>query len=153
LYELGQWFNRQVAGDWANQSQRARRLLQRESELQEIVQLVGSDALAEIEKGDLAAGRMLREDFLRQSGFSENGFCPPEKSYWMLKVILCFYDQMAQALKRGLPLEQVLDPDLLDRIGRMKEWPAAAAPDRARELLAQIEAAFSDGYSFETVTR
>jgi V/A-type H+-transporting ATPase subunit A len=144
LYELGQWFNRQVAGDWASQSQRARSLLQRETELQEIVQLVGSDALAEIEKGDLAAGRMLREDFLRQSGFSENGFCPPEKSYWMLKVILCFYDQMTQALKRGLSLERILDPALLTRIGRMKEWPAEVTPDRARELLAHIEAAFGE---------
>lgn len=142
MYRLDDWFNREVVEDWAALSQRARALLQREMELQEIVQLVGPDALAETEKGELAVGRMLREDFLQQSAFGEDAFCPLEKTYWMLKVILAFYDQMVEALQRAVPLDRVLMPALLDRIARMREWPPPAAPVRARELLGHIETAF-----------
>jgi V/A-type H+-transporting ATPase subunit A len=137
-YKLDDWFNRQVAEDWASQRQRTRALLQREAELQEIVQLVGADALAEIEKGDLAIGRLLREDFLQQSAVGDDTFCPLEKTYWMLKVILTLYDHLAEALHQGIPLEQALAPALLDQIARMKEWPPDAVAARARELLAQI---------------
>jgi V/A-type H+-transporting ATPase subunit A len=139
LYKLNTWFDHHVAEDWTELGQQARALLQREGELQEIVQLVGSDALAETEKGDLAIGRIIREDFLQQSSFGDDAFCPPEKSYWMLKVILTFYDKMHEALKQAIPLERLLEPTLLEQIGRMREWPAKAAPDRAAELLAQIE--------------
>ena len=142
LYKLDAWFNRQVAEDWAAQSQRARALLQRERELQEIVQLVGADALAETEKGDLAVGRMLREDLLQQSAFSDDAFCPLEKTYWMLKVILALYDRMTDALQRQVPLEQILRPTVLDQIARMREWPSEEAPSCARELISHIEAAF-----------
>jgi V/A-type H+-transporting ATPase subunit A len=144
-YKLDDWFNRQVAEEWAFQRQRARALLQRETELQEIVQLVGADALAETEKGDLAIGRMLREDFLQQSAVSDDAFCSLEKTYWMLKVILTFYDHMTAALRRGVPLEQLLAPTLLDPIARMHEWPAETAAGRASDLLAQVEKFFK-GY-------
>jgi V/A-type H+-transporting ATPase subunit A len=142
-YKLDEWFSAQVAEAWASQKQRARALLQREAELQEIVQLVGADALAETEKGDLAVGRMLREDFLQQSAVGDDAFCPLPKTFWMLKVILTFYDDMAAALRRSLPLEQILVPTLLDPIARMKEWTPETAPEQARELLAQIEIVLS----------
>jgi V/A-type H+-transporting ATPase subunit A len=144
LYKLDSWFNRQVAEDWAGQSQRARALLQRERELQEIVQLVGADALAQTEKGDLAVGRMLREDFLQQSAYGDDAFCPLEKTYWMLKVLLTFYDRMTDALQRQVSLEQVLRPTVLDQIARMREWPPEAAPSCAHELISYIEAAFRE---------
>jgi V/A-type H+-transporting ATPase subunit A len=144
LYKLDDWFNREVAEDWAAQCQHARALLQQERELLDIVQLVGADALAESEKGDLVAGRMLREDFLQQSAFSDDAFCPPQKTYWMLKAILTFYDRLAAALDRAVPLEQLLAPTVLDEIARMQEWPAEAAPDRARELLTRIETVFAE---------
>ena len=144
LYKLEEWFNRRVAADWSEQNQRARALLQREAELQEIVQLIGADAVGEIEKGDLAVGRMLREDFLQQSAVSDDAFCPLEKTYWMLKAILTFYDCMAAALRQKAPLERVLVPDLLERIARAKDWAPGAAPDRGRELAADIEATFRE---------
>ena len=144
LYKLDQWFNQHVAEDWAGQSQRARALLQRERELEEIVQLVGADALAEIERGDLAVGRILREDFLQQSAFGDDAFCPPEKTYWLLKVILTFYDYLAAALHRAVPLERALAPDILDRLARLREWPPETAAGRAQELLKQIQTTFSE---------
>ena len=144
LYKLDTWFDDQVAEDWDAQSRRARALLQREAELQEIVQIVGADALAETEKGELAVGRILREDFLQQSAFSDDAFSPLEKTYWMLKVILAFHDQMAEALQRAVPLQRVLVPAVLDQMARMKEWPPELVPDRARELLARIDDAFRE---------
>jgi V/A-type H+-transporting ATPase subunit A len=144
LYKLNSWFNRQVAGDWAEQCQRVRALLQREAELQEIVQVVGADALAETEKGELAVGRILREDFLQQSAVSDDAFCPLEKSYWMLKVILAFYDHMSEALDRTVPLERAVDPDILDQLARMRDWPPDAVSSCARDLIAHIEAIFCD---------
>ncbi len=144
LYDLDTWFNRQIAEDWASQEQRARALLQREAELQEIVQIVGTDALAETERGELAVGRMLREDFLQQSAFSDDAFCPLEKTYWLLKVILSFHEHMLKALHQGALLERLLVPELLDQIARMKEWPPETVPDQARELLSQVEAAFAN---------
>ncbi|NJN96843.1 MAG: hypothetical protein HC875_23425 [Anaerolineales bacterium] len=137
-YKMNDWYNQQVAEDWAGQRQRARALLQREAELQEIVQLVGTDALAEIEKGDLAVGRLLREDFLRQSAIGEDAFCPLEKTYWLLKVILTFYDYVSAAVRQGTPLEQVLAHPAVDQIARMKEWPPDKAAAQAGELLKQF---------------
>lgn len=143
-YKLDEWFNRRVAEDWAALNRRARALLQREAELQEIVQLIGADAVGEVEKGDLAVGRMLREDFLQQSAVSDDAYCPPEKTYWMLKVILAFYDHMAAALRHGIPLERILQPALLERIARMKEWPPSVAAASGQEILARIEEAFRE---------
>lgn len=138
-YKLEEWFKQQVAAEWPALRQRARALLQREAELQEIVQLVGADALAEAEKGELAIGRMLREDFLQQSAVGDDAFCPLPKTYWMLKVIMTFYDDVTEALRRAIPLPQLLAPAILDSIARMKEWPPDTAEARARELLRQME--------------
>lgn len=138
LYKLAAWFDRQVDTDWSAQIQRARALLQRETELQDIVQLVGTDALADTERGELALGRLLREDFLQQSALSNDAFCPLQKTYWMLKVILTFADHMAAALQRAVPLERILGAAVLDQIARMKAWPPEATPNRARELLAHM---------------
>jgi V/A-type H+-transporting ATPase subunit A len=142
LYRLAEWFNRNVAKDWAVLNQQARALLQRESELQEIVQLVGADAVGEAEKGILAGGRMLQQDFLQQSAVGDDAFSPLDKTYWMLKIILTFYDRMAAALQQGVPLQRLLELDLLDEIGRSKEWSPETVPEHARDLLARMEARF-----------
>lgn len=144
LYKLDDWFNQSVAEDWTTLARRARALLQREGELQEIVQLVGSDALAENEKGELAIGQALREDFLQQFAFGNDAFCPPPKTYWMLKVILIFYDDMSEALKRAVPLEKALSPDLLNRIARIRDWPADQAAAEAQTLIEQIKTTFAE---------
>jgi V/A-type H+-transporting ATPase subunit A len=90
--------------------------------LQEIVQLVGPDALPETEKAILEVTRMIREDFLQQSAFDEiDSFCPLEKQYWMLKTILTYHDAITEALSKGISLQQVLDLPVKTAIARMKE--------------------------------
>jgi V/A-type H+-transporting ATPase subunit A len=109
LYDLRKWFVENVASDWEAQTGEALALLQKEAELLEIVQLVGSDALPEDQKALLQTARMLREDYLQQFAFHEiDGFCPPPKQYWMLRVILTFHRELARVIKRGAALERVV---------------------------------------------
>jgi V/A-type H+-transporting ATPase subunit A len=110
-----------VAHDWRELRDKTMFLLQKEVELQEIVQLVGPDALPESEKAILEVTRMVREDFLQQSAFDEiDSFCPLEKQYWMLKVILTFHDAITDALGKGVSLQQLLDLPVKTDIARMK---------------------------------
>jgi V/A-type H+-transporting ATPase subunit A len=121
LQQVRGWYEENVAGDWVAFRDRAMFILQKETELQEIVQLVGPDALPESEKVILEVSRMLREDFLQQFAFDPiDAYCPPKKAYWILKSILQFYDSAVQALQRGVSLRQVLELPLRDDIAVLK---------------------------------
>ncbi|MGE5603170.1 MAG: hypothetical protein ACM30E_08970, partial [Nitrososphaerales archaeon] len=72
----------------------------------------------------------------------DDAHCPQEKTYWMLKCMLLFYDRMVTAVQEGTPLERILDPGLLERIARAKEWRPDEVRQRAAELLQQIENAY-----------
>ncbi|MGB8312226.1 MAG: V-type ATP synthase subunit A [Halobacteriota archaeon] len=122
LDSVKDWFTDNVSHDWRELRDKTMFLLQKEVELQEIVQLVGPDALPEGEKAILEVTRMIREDFLQQSAFQESdSFCPLEKQYWMLKTILTFHDAMAEALGKGSSLKQILSLPVKKEIARMKE--------------------------------
>jgi V/A-type H+-transporting ATPase subunit A len=123
--------------DWKEMRDVTMYLLQKEVELQEIVQLVGPDALPESEKAILEVTRMIREDFLQQSAYHEvDSFCPLEKQYWMLKVILSFYNQTSEAMNRGVALNKILKLPLKPEIGRMKEL---ADVNKIKDLIGEIE--------------
>jgi V/A-type H+/Na+-transporting ATPase subunit A len=122
LDDVQESFVDSIAYDWRELRDKTMFLLQKEVELQEIVQLVGPDALPDTEKAILEVTRMIREDFLQQSAFDEiDSFCPLEKQYWMLKAILAFHDAMTEALGKGISLQQVLDLPVKTAIARMKE--------------------------------
>ena len=128
LESLSPWFATSVSGDWVRLRDRTMFLLQKEAELQEIVQLVGPDALPESEKAILEITRMIREDFLQQSAYSEaDGFCPVDKQYLMLKAIHSFYDAAVTGMGRGVSLRQILALPQKNEIARMKEQMDAAA--------------------------
>ncbi len=139
---LGQvrgWFEENVAGDWYEMRGKAMGILQKETELQEIVQLVGPDALPESEKIILEIARMLREDFLQQFAFDDiDAYCPPEKQYLMLKAILAFHDAATSALNRGVSLRQVLELPHKERISTMKTTPHEEAIDTIPVLAKEI---------------
>ncbi len=122
LEDVEEWFSEKVARDWYQFRGRAMYILQKEVELQEIVQLVGPDALPDKEKIVLEIARIIREDFLQQSAYSDDdSFCPLEKQYWMLKVIIWYYDAIRAALRRGVPLRPLLQIPARSEIARMKE--------------------------------
>jgi len=118
------WYREHMPEDFEALRDRAAALLQREAELQEIVQLVGPDALQDDQRLVIEAGKMLREDFLQQSSFSEvDAYCSLEKAYGMLKAILSFYDEASAALRRGMPMDEILNLKQIEEIARMKEVP------------------------------
>ncbi len=102
---LDPWFVKNVASDWPAVRARTMDLLQREAELQEIVQLVGSDALPEDQQLVLEIARLIREVFLQQNAYHVvDTYCSMQKQYRMLKFIMRYADQATAALARGAPL-------------------------------------------------
>jgi V/A-type H+-transporting ATPase subunit A len=122
LDSIADWYANNVAKDWRDLREKTMYLLQKEVELQEIVQLVGPDALPESEKAILDVTRMIREDFLQQSAYSDSdSFCPMEKQYLMLKVIMSYYSRVNEAMDRGITLKQIQALPFRTSIGRMKD--------------------------------
>ena len=110
-----------IGKGWYELRSRALALLQKEAELQEIVRLVGPDALPQQERAILEGARMIREDFLQQSAFHEiDTFCPEKKQYEMLRIILKFFDKMVSAINKGIHIEDILKMKSIELIARMK---------------------------------
>ncbi|MBI3995714.1 MAG: V-type ATP synthase subunit A, partial [Nitrospirae bacterium] len=140
INSLEDYYRKEVAPDWSDLRKQMMALLQKEEELQEIVQLVGVDALQDQQRIALEIGRVLRDDFLRQHAFSEvDASCPLEKQYWMLKVII-HYDRFCQALlKKGRSVEEIFGLPFREELGRMKEIPVAGFIERAGELASRMD--------------
>jgi len=137
LDSIEDWFTQSGFIDWKEMRDLTMYLLQKEVELQEIVQLVGPDALPESEKAILEVTRMIREDFLQQSAYHEvDSFCPLDKQYWMLKVILNFYERTGEAMNKGIALNKILKLPIKAEIGRMKELREV---DAVRNLMGEID--------------
>ena len=118
---MANWFNNEVHEDWMECRNRLMRLLQDESELQEIVQLVGMDALSAPDRLKLEAARSIREDFLHQNSFHEvDTYTPLEKQYLMMKLVLAYYDNSVVALDKGVNVEALVNLAVREPIGRFK---------------------------------
>ena len=122
--DLEPWYREHVAKDWVPHRQRAVELLQKEAELQEIVQLVGVDALPEREKGILDVARMIREDYLQQSAYDDvDTYSSIQKQYRMLRAILSYGDQEQEAIGRGATVAQLQKLPVRAKLTRMKSVP------------------------------
>ena len=133
------WWADNVSADWRATRDKAMGLLQKESELQEIVQLVGPDALPETDQATLETTRMLREDFLQQNAFDDvDTYCAPDKQYKMLKTILQFYDESLAAVNRGAPIASIVALPVKEEIGKMKYIPQDEFDAKIEEIQAAI---------------
>ena len=142
--ELEPWFRKEIAPDWGALRQKALETLQKESELQEIVQLVGVDALPEREKVVLDVARMIREDFLQQSAYDDiDTYTSIKKQYRMLRTILRFGDQELDAVQKGATLAQIAKLPVRSQVSRMK-WTKETDLDSAfNQLELDISAALA----------
>ena len=139
LYELDEWFDREVSAGWSAQRAWALDLLQRESSLLEIVQLLGTDSLAPAERVVLESGRLLREDFLQQSAFDDvDAYCALGKQFTMLRVIRAAHQAMELAIGRGVAIEALADAPALLEVARMRSWPEDGAAELADGLIERI---------------
>ncbi len=123
LYQdkVDEWADKNVDVHFSEQRTLAMRLLQTEAELQEIVQLVGVDALSHSDRLILETARSIREDFLHQNSFHEvDTYTSLHKQYRMLKLILTFYAEAGEAIKQGVSIQKITKLDVVERIGRAK---------------------------------
>ena len=133
---MEKWFNSHVHPDWMEQRSQIMRLLQEEAELQEIVKLVGMDALSAPDRLKLEAARSIREDFLHQDAFHEiDTFTPLEKQYTMMKLVLDYYSESVGALGRGVSVEKLVSLPVRERIGRFKYMPADRMEQEYKDII------------------
>lgn len=121
---MGKWFNKNINENWVNLRSRIMKILHDESELEEIVKLVGMDALSAPDRLKLEAARSIREDFLHQDAFHEvDTYSPPEKQYKMMKLVLNYFDAALEALNNGFQIDDLVKLPVREKIGRFKYVP------------------------------
>jgi V/A-type H+-transporting ATPase subunit A len=139
------WWNEHDPG-WENTRASALRVLQQEAELEEIVRLIGPEALPEGDKLLLLIARMIREDFLQQSAYHEvDTYCMPAKAGLMLKTIMKFYELAQEMLNSGAGIESIRSSPMVYRISRMKDIPNDVFEQKVKELWAEMEQSLVTG--------
>jgi V/A-type H+-transporting ATPase subunit A len=121
LYNLGKWFNANVNENWTDLKVRMMGLLNDEAALDEIVKLVGMDALSAPDRLKLEAARSIREDFLHQDAFHEvDTYTELWKQYLMMELVIHYYDMSLDFLEKGVSIESLVKLPIRERIGRFK---------------------------------
>ncbi|MDT3681672.1 MAG: V-type ATP synthase subunit A [Truepera sp.] len=141
---IEEWYRANVAEDYPEQRDRAVTLLQQESDLQEVVQLVGPDALQDQERLVIEAGRILRQDFLQQNGFDPvDAACSMTKAYGMLTMMLRLYDQAKAALEAGATVDDILKNPVIEKIQRSRYVAEDEFPDYRSAVLTELDKGFA----------
>ena len=118
---MGKWFEENVDEKFMTDRQKMMTLLQEEAELDEIVKMVGMDALSAGDRLKMEAARSIREDFLHQNSFHEvDTYTPLHKQFLMMEIVIAFYEQSAEALRQGATIKHILSMDVREKIGRFK---------------------------------
>ena len=117
-------------------------LMQKDAQLQEVVQLVGPDALQDAERLILEVSKMIREDFLQQNAFSDvDAYCSLEKQHGMMTGLIEFYDRASESLSRGISIEEILNLPLREELSRLKEVPNENFQDKFSEFRNKLSVA------------
>ena len=145
---MEKWFNAEVESDWTELRARLMRLLQEESELNEIVQLVGMDALSAPDRLKLEAARSIREDFLHQNAFHEiDTFTSLKKQHMMMKLILAYFDEAGEVLSQGVNIERLVNLPVREAIGRFKYTEEADLDQAYEDVMSTLKAELKDELS------
>ncbi|HMM30213.1 MAG TPA: V-type ATP synthase subunit A [Clostridia bacterium] len=141
LDDVGKWLNANVGENWAETRKRVMLLLQEESELDEIVRLVGMDALSPADRLKLEAARSIREDFLHQDAFHEvDTYSSLDKQAALLELILAYYDTSKDALEQGVPINALVRLPVREAIGRFKYTPDGQMREQALAIAHKLNA-------------
>jgi V/A-type H+-transporting ATPase subunit A len=149
LDQTSKWMNDNVAQDWTELRIKAMIILQEESKLDEIVRLVGVDALSEKDRLKLEVAKTIREDYLQQNAFHEvDTYASLDKQYKMLKLVITFHHEAEKALNAGVYLKNILEMKVRDKIARAKYIPEtemSKIDDIYIELSDQVEKLITEG--------
>ncbi|RXE58863.1 V-type ATP synthase subunit A [Acetivibrio mesophilus] len=136
---LDKWINENVSRDWNSLRSDTMRILQEESELEEIVRLVGVDALSPSDRLTLEAAKSVREDYLHQNAFHEvDTYTSLNKQYRMLKLILGFYYSGKKALDAGVSIKELFELPVREKIGRAKYTPEEQVNSHFNEIESEL---------------
>ncbi|HVP80786.1 MAG TPA: V-type ATP synthase subunit A [Thermodesulfobacteriota bacterium] len=140
---LDRWYRENVSPDYPELRDAIRGLLQREASLQEMVQLVGPDALQDQERLVIETGRILREDFLQQNGFHEiDAYCSMKKAYGIMRMVTALYEEAETALKDGVSVDRVIQNPVLQKIARARYTPEQDFQSYQEIVVGEIKGAF-----------
>ena len=142
---LGKWFDENVSDEWMSCRQGLMSLLQEEAELEEIVKMVGMDALSPIDRLKMEAARSIREDFLHQNSFHEiDTYTPLQKQFRMMKLVLAFYEQSKKALEGGASIQNLIKMPVREQIGRFKYTKAEDVEKEYQAVLDELAKEVAD---------
>jgi V/A-type H+-transporting ATPase subunit A len=143
LHLLDGWYRHHVDPDYPGVRDALVQLLQQEASLQEMVQLVGPDALQDHERLVIEMGRMVREDFLQQDGFHEiDAHCSMTKSYGIMRMVMAFHRAAEAALKEGVSIDEIIQDPVLGKMARARYTAEESFQSYLQEVLAEIARAF-----------
>ena len=142
---MGKWFDEHVADEWMQSRQKMMSLLQEESELDEIVKMVGMDALSPSDRLKMEAARSIREDFLHQNSFHEiDTYTSLRKQFLMMKLVLAFYEESQKALNDGALSGGLIKMAVRERIGRFKYTTEDKIETEYQAVLEQLAKEIAD---------
>ena len=141
---LGDWYTDNVGEEWVSLRKACMRILQEEAQLDEIVRLVGMDALSPANRLTMETAKSIREDYLHQNAFHEvDTYTSLSKQQYMMKLILTFDRLAGEALTKNVDIEDILELPVRERIGRAKYIPEAEA-EKFDDILAEIKKEMSE---------
>ena len=136
---LRPWYEDNINQNFIKNRNEAMKLLQQENELDEIVKLVGIDALSPADRLVMETTQMIREDFLQQNAMSDtDSYCEIDKQFRLLELILFYYETAGEALRKGAPMQPVFDIPARARIGRAKDVPKEIYKEQYDQIEADI---------------
>lgn len=137
---LGSWFNENVSEDWTKLRLEIMRLLSKEAELEEIVKLVGMDALSPSDRLAMEAARSVREDFLHQLAFHDvDTYSSLRKQLLMMRLVLAFYEKSLERLENGGDVQKIVSMPVRERIGRFKYIKESDIENEYKHILEELE--------------
>jgi len=140
---LEDWYADNIDKGWKELTGRAMAILQKENELNEIVRLIGMDALSPRDRLIMETAKSIREDYLHQNAFDDvDAYTPMQKQLTMLRLVLDFHEHATSALDKGVDIEDIVELPVRERIGRAKYIPSAEA-EKFAEIAERIKAELS----------
>jgi len=140
LNDLEPWFKDNVNEEWLELRSRAMSLLKEESRLQDIVQLVGEDVLPDNQRLILEVAKLIKIGFLQQNAFDDiDRYSDINKQYWLLKIILYLYDQAQPLVKKNVPISQLKNDELFNKLLRLKNTAANDELDKIKNFQKEID--------------
>jgi V/A-type H+-transporting ATPase subunit A len=145
LDDLGKWFDEAVDGNWMETRQHLMSLLQDEASLNEIVKMVGMDALSPQDRLKMEAARSIREDFLHQNSFDEiDTYTSLKKQFAMMQLVYAFYQGGVDALSAGAEINDIVAMETRERIGRFKYTREEDVSDEYAKVAEELASEFSE---------